>query len=134
MKLTDTQLVVLSAASQRQDGAIELTPNLKGGSADEVVRRLLNEGLIEEVPAAGSLPLWRRDDHEVRWHCGSRNVALRPSGLGSTLPRTAARLPSPKSSALPISAGAPLRGENRQGRKLREGRPSLLGRTQSRPV
>ena len=33
MKLTDTQLVLLSAASQREDRAIELAPNLKGGAA-----------------------------------------------------------------------------------------------------
>ena len=29
MKLTDTQLVLLSAASRREDGAIVLAPNLK---------------------------------------------------------------------------------------------------------
>ena len=33
MKLTDTQLVLLSAASQREDGAVVLAPNLKGGAA-----------------------------------------------------------------------------------------------------
>jgi hypothetical protein len=31
MKLTDTQLVLLSAASQRQDGALELGGKLLGG-------------------------------------------------------------------------------------------------------
>ena len=41
MKLTDTQLVLLSAASQREDGAIELAPNLKGGAAHKVVGKLL---------------------------------------------------------------------------------------------
>jgi hypothetical protein len=33
VKLTDTQLVILSAASQRQDHGVELPPNLKGGSS-----------------------------------------------------------------------------------------------------
>jgi hypothetical protein len=33
--LTSTQLVLLSAAAQREDGAIELAPNLKGGAADK---------------------------------------------------------------------------------------------------
>jgi hypothetical protein len=37
MKLTDTQLVLLSAASQREDRAIELAPNLKG----DVIRRAI---------------------------------------------------------------------------------------------
>jgi hypothetical protein len=62
MKLTDTQLVILSAASQREDCAIELAPNLKGGAAQKVVGKLLAEGLIEEIQARGSLPVWRRDE------------------------------------------------------------------------
>lgn len=33
MELTDTQLVLLGAASRREDGAIELAPSLKGGGA-----------------------------------------------------------------------------------------------------
>ena len=33
MKLTDTQLVILSAASQREDCAIELAPRVKGAAA-----------------------------------------------------------------------------------------------------
>ena len=62
MKLTDTQLVILSAASQREDSAIELAPNLKGGAAHKVVSKLLADGLIEELQARGSLPVWRRDE------------------------------------------------------------------------
>lgn len=62
MKLTDTQLVLLSAASQQEDGAVFLTPNLKGGAATKVVGSLLREKLVEEIPANGSLPVWRRDD------------------------------------------------------------------------
>ena len=60
--LTSTQLVLLSAAAQREDGAIELAPNLKGGAADKVVSKLLRDGLIEEIPAPGALPIWRRDE------------------------------------------------------------------------
>ena len=62
MKLTDTQLVLLSAAAQRQDGAIEIGPTLKGSAAQKVLGKLLSEHLIEEIPAQGSLPVWRRDD------------------------------------------------------------------------
>src|SRR2546430_13313193 len=56
--------VLLSAASQREDGGIELAPNLKGGAAHRVVGKLLTEGLVEEIPARGALPVWRRDDEE----------------------------------------------------------------------
>src|SRR5260370_36892342 len=62
MKLTDTQLVLLSAAAQRQDGAIELGPKLKGNASRKVLGRLLSEGLIEEIPAQGSLPERRRGE------------------------------------------------------------------------
>jgi hypothetical protein len=37
MKLTDTQLVLLSAASQRQDHTIELRPKLKSSASREML-------------------------------------------------------------------------------------------------
>jgi hypothetical protein len=60
--LTDTQLVILSAASQRDDRGVELPANVKGEAARKVVDKLVRAGLLEEVRAAGSLPVWRRDD------------------------------------------------------------------------
>ena len=62
MRLTDTQLVLLSAASRQASGAVILAPDLKGSAATKVVGRLLREKLVEEIPANGSLPVWRRDD------------------------------------------------------------------------
>ena len=44
MTRTDTQLVLLSAASQREDGGTELARNLKGGAAHRVVGKLLSQG------------------------------------------------------------------------------------------
>jgi hypothetical protein len=64
MKLTDTQLVILSAASQREDRAVELPANLKGGAAHKVVGKLLSDGLLEEIRARGTLPMWRRNNEE----------------------------------------------------------------------
>jgi hypothetical protein len=68
MKLTDTQLVLLSAAAQREDGGIELAPNVKGGASQNLVRKLLSEGLIEEVRATGSLPVWRQPPPRAAHH------------------------------------------------------------------
>jgi len=62
MKLTDTELMQLSAAPQRKDGANLPAPNLKGSAASKIGGKLLPGGLSEEVPAAGSLPVRRRDD------------------------------------------------------------------------
>ena len=59
-KLTDTQLVLLSAAAQRDDGAIDPAEGPKGGLAKKAISKLLTDGLLEEVPAGGMLPVWRR--------------------------------------------------------------------------
>ncbi len=74
-KLTDTQLIILSAASQRDDRGVELPTNVKGEAARKVVNKLIRAGLLEEVRACGSLPVWRRDDD-------SRAMALRITETG----------------------------------------------------
>ena len=61
-RLTDTQLIILSSASQRDDRGVELPANVKGQAARKLVDKLIRAGLLEEVGAAGSLPIWRRDD------------------------------------------------------------------------
>jgi hypothetical protein len=75
VKLTDTQLVLLSAASQRDDRALERPSNLVGGAAGKVVAKLLAEGLIEEIQSRGSLPVWRRDEE------GPRTLRITKKGL-----------------------------------------------------
>jgi hypothetical protein len=65
MKLTDTQLVLLSRASQRPDRCAELPITLKGGAVQKVVARLLDGGLLEEVQAASDMPAWRGDENGV---------------------------------------------------------------------
>jgi hypothetical protein len=91
MKLTDTQLVLLSAASQREDCGIELARNLRGGAAQKLVRKLLTEGLIEEVLAAGSLPVWRRDEDK-----GPLALRITQRGLAAIRSTRAARWRSQK--------------------------------------
>ena len=61
VKLTDTQRRLLTAASRRNDRALERPSNLTGGAAGKVVAKLLAEGLVEEIQSRGSLPVWRRD-------------------------------------------------------------------------
>src|SRR5216683_7127221 len=62
MKLSDTQLLILSSASQRTDHAALLPANLKGSAAKKVVDRLLNEKLLQELRAKDDMPVWRRGD------------------------------------------------------------------------
>jgi uncharacterized protein DUF3489 len=75
MKLTDSQLVLLCAASQREDHGVDLGPDLKGAARQKAVAKLLEAGLIEQVPAAGSFPVWRRED-------GQGPIALRLTDRG----------------------------------------------------
>jgi hypothetical protein len=54
-KLTDTQRITLSTASQRQDRGIVLPANLRGGAAQKLVAKLIDLGLVEEIRARGDL-------------------------------------------------------------------------------
>ena len=51
-KLTDTQLMMLSKASQRDDRAVECPHQLKGGALKAVVSKLLDGGLLNEASRA----------------------------------------------------------------------------------
>ena len=64
-KLSDTQRVILSAASQRTERiALPLPKSLKGGAAHKVVNALIDKGLLKEVNANRKLndPVWRETD------------------------------------------------------------------------
>src|ERR1700692_1452374 len=60
MTLSDTQLLILSAASRRTDHAATVPANLKGSAAKKVIDRLLKEKLLQELHAKDDMPVWRR--------------------------------------------------------------------------
>ena len=62
IKLTDTQLVLLSAAAQRKDLCLVAPPTLKGATAQKVASKLISAGFVKEVKAKASDPIWRRDE------------------------------------------------------------------------
>ena len=65
-KLTDTQLVILSAAAQHQDRAVLPLPKslkIKGGAITKTLVGLRKKGLLDEKPAARNAAAWReRED------------------------------------------------------------------------
>ncbi len=61
INLTDTQLVMLSAAAQREDRCLVASQNLKGGAAQKVAAKLIATGLVKEIRANTGTPVWRRD-------------------------------------------------------------------------
>jgi len=61
-KLTDTQLVILSSAAQRDGGAALPLPKsvkLKGAAVNHVLKSLLNKGLLAEQPTGHDVAAWR---------------------------------------------------------------------------
>src|SRR5262249_38717373 len=60
-RLTDTQLVILSSASRRDDRGVDLPANVTGEAVCKAVDKLIRTRLLEEVCANGSLLAWRRD-------------------------------------------------------------------------
>ena len=60
-RLTDTQLVILSTASRRNDRGVDLPTNVAAKALRKAVDKLIRTGLLEEVRAHGSLLAWRRD-------------------------------------------------------------------------
>ena len=62
IKLTDTQLVILSAAAQREDRCLVAPPTLKGGAAQKVANKLISSGFTKEVRPKAGAPIWRRDE------------------------------------------------------------------------
>jgi hypothetical protein len=61
-KLTDTQLIILSTAGQRDDGTVLPLPKslkLQGGAVSHVLNSLLKKGLLDEQPAGNNAAAWR---------------------------------------------------------------------------
>jgi CheY-like chemotaxis protein/two-component sensor histidine kinase len=75
VKLTDAQLVMLSAAAQREDLCLTAPEKLKGKILTKVGEKLVKLGLVREVRAKVGMPIWRRDD------AGRYAVKLSSAGL-----------------------------------------------------
>ena len=163
-KLTDTQLIILSAASQRDDRGVELPANLQGEAARKVVDKLIHAGLLEEVRAGGALPVWRRDDDgtpmalritktgleaidvEDAATAARKETSIRPAPAREVEPPAAEALPSRK--RISVAAQKLTRTKHQPGKaktkagSLRESRPgskqarvlAMLGRAEGTTI
>jgi hypothetical protein len=81
-KLSDTQLVILSAACQRPDLSVyPLTAKLPGGAATKVLTSLLNKGLIKEIIAKRDDTIWREDKKRGRLTLKCTKAAFEALGI-----------------------------------------------------
>jgi hypothetical protein len=73
-KLTDTQLVILTAAAKHEDGSILPLPRrikLEAEAIAGLLKTLIKRKLATERPAGGSEPSWRESaegEHDARHH------------------------------------------------------------------
>ena len=59
--LSHAQITMLKAASQRDDRCLAPMSSLRGAQIVKAGEKLIAAGLVREVKAKGSLPIWRRD-------------------------------------------------------------------------
>ena len=62
VKLTDAQLVMLSAASQHGELCLTAPVKMKGAILTKVSEKLVKLGLVREIRAKTGMPVWRRDE------------------------------------------------------------------------
>ena len=113
MKLNDTQLVILSAASQRKDGAVVLPETLTGKAAEKVVSALDRKQLIEVVPSRRKLPVWRESEDGHHLSLKITDKGLQAIGIEPQDQNVAAE-PAHGAAAEPDAGSAPERTSMRR--------------------
>ncbi len=98
-KLTDTQLVILSAGAKRKDGAVLPPPRslkAKGGALSGTLKSLLKKGLIQERPAKGAAPTWREAEDGSRLSLVITEAGLHAIGVATGRPAGPAGVEAPR--------------------------------------
>jgi len=81
-RLSDSQLVVLTAACQRPDRCVfPVTAKLKGNAAGNVLKSLLKKDLIKEVRAKNDDTVWRHDEERGRMTLVATKTAFAALGI-----------------------------------------------------
>jgi hypothetical protein len=61
VKLTDAQVVMISAAAQRKDRCLSAPATIKGAALSKISVKLARLGLAREIEGKAGAPIWRRD-------------------------------------------------------------------------
>jgi hypothetical protein len=120
-KLSDTQLVILSAAARRQDGTVLPFPRslkVNKAAAITVLKSLLKKGLVAERPAAAHEAHWRETRGGGRTVLVIANTGLQALGVDADQ-KTSKQSPSTRP--------PPKQRSQRAGRKPTDPKPN--GRT-----
>jgi hypothetical protein len=123
VKLTDAQLVMMSAAAQRKDRCLSAPTTIKGAALSKIGVKLAKLGLAREIGAKAGAPIWRRDDAEQGYAlkltaAGLKAIAIDEGSQDTIEPNEAAQSEA-KNVAGPEEGGHPARvSAPRDGSKL----------------
>jgi hypothetical protein len=123
VKLTDAQLVMMSAAAQRKDRCLSAPATIKGAARSKVGVKLAKLGLAREIEAKPGAPIWRRDDAGHGYAlkltaAGLKAIAVDEASQDTIEPSDAPQ-PQAKNVASPDEGGHPARATApRDGSKL----------------
>ncbi len=98
-KLSETQILILSRASQQDDRiALPLPDRLRGGAANKVIVPLIKRGLLDEVDAdiRNGEPLWRKTGDGHGTTLVITDAGLEAIGVEPVAPQPDPATPKPK--------------------------------------
>jgi hypothetical protein len=114
-KLSDSQLVVLTAACRREDGCVfPVTSKLKGNAAGNVLKSLLTRGLLEEVHAERDDTVWRHDEDKGSLTLRATPAAYVALGIEATVEGT--RDDAPQAATRAVKGRAGDQGRSKAGK------------------
>jgi predicted transcriptional regulator len=117
-KLNDTQLMILSAASQRRDFSVYPLPkSVKNGDGPKHLKKLLSLQMIEEVEAVGDAPVWRVHEDGYNVTLILADEGFRALGVEREKQRQTSRNSPPRKPALRQSLQPPLHAVPTQSRR-----------------
>jgi hypothetical protein len=123
VKLTDAQLVMMSAAAQRKDRCLSAPATIRGAALSKVTAKLAKLGLAREIEAKSGGPIWRRDDagqgYALKLTAAGLKATAVEEGSQDTMEPSEAPQPQAKNVASPDDGGHPGRvAAPRDGSKL----------------
>jgi Protein of unknown function (DUF3489) len=124
VKLTDAELVMMSAATERKDRCLSAPVTIKGAALSKVSVRLVKLGLVREIGAKPGAPIWRRDDAGQGYAlkltaAGLKAIAVDEGSQDATEHGEAAPQPQAKNGVSPDEGGHRARvAAPRDGSKL----------------
>jgi Protein of unknown function (DUF3489) len=122
VKLTDAQLVIMSAAAQRKDRCLSAPTTIRGAALIKVSAKLAKLGLAREIDAKPGALVWRRDDagqgYALKLTAAGLKAIAVDEGPQDAIEFGKALQPQARNGASPDERGHTARVTPREGSKL----------------